>query len=34
MPFEDRTKQVLNIKGNLLQSFGAGIELGGSWREK
>lgn len=28
MPFEDRTKQVLNIKGNLLQSFGAGIELG------
>jgi hypothetical protein len=28
MPFEDQTKQILNIKGNLLQAFGAGIELG------
>jgi hypothetical protein len=34
MPFEDRTKQVLNIKGNLLQSFGAGIELGDEFDEE
>ncbi|MCM3719349.1 DUF6944 family repetitive protein [Fictibacillus phosphorivorans] len=27
-PFEDRTKLILNIKGNLLQSFGAGVVLG------
>lgn len=34
MPFKDKTKQVLNIKGNLLQSFGAGIELGDELDEK
>lgn len=34
LPFEDRTKQILNIKGNLLQSFGAGIELGDELEEE
>jgi hypothetical protein len=28
LPLEDDTTQVLNIKGNLLQAFGAGIVLG------
>ncbi|MDM5316259.1 hypothetical protein QUF49_09660 [Fictibacillus sp. b24] len=28
LPLEDKTSQILNIKGNLLQAVGAGIELG------
>ncbi|WP_416731681.1 DUF6944 family repetitive protein [Fictibacillus sp. JL2B1089] len=28
LPLEDDTSQVLNIKGNLLQAFGAGIVFG------
>jgi hypothetical protein len=34
LPIEDTPKQILNIRGNLLQAFGAGIELGEELDEK